>query len=192
MSDPFIGRDDLGHKLNLDLSADDHALACVDAACEVCRTISEQTFNRGTADVTRLDGPGTEVLLLPQYPVNDVGEVKEDGETLDSGDYVLNDATGGLVRVPSNGFVSSNYTTRPTVVWNLGKQNIEVTYDHGYDLEDVPRDVRMVALTVAARLYEQGSASYEQLGARSVRYESAAADLSDNELRILHKHKRVR
>lgn len=193
MADPFISRDDLGDKLGLDLSVDEHALAAVDAACDMCRTISEQTFNRGTSTAFAMDGSGTEVQLLPEFPVNTVGTVQEDGAVLPATDYVLDPTTGSLIRVPSGqGYVSSNTQLAPSVVWNRGRQNIQVTYDHGWSLADIPRDVRMVALTVATKLFEQDAAVFETLGARSVRYASEAADLSANELRILHKYKRRR
>lgn len=188
--DPFISRADLGNKLGTDLSSDDHALAAVDAACDMCRTISEQSFNRGTSTIT-LDGSGTEEILLPEYPVNTVGTVYEDGGTLTSGDWVLDPATGSLIRVPTAGYISSNFTTRPSVVWNRGRRNVTLDYDHGWDISDIPRDVRMVALNIATRFYEQtSSATFEQLGQRQVRYDGQASDLSDNELRILRKYKR--
>jgi hypothetical protein len=38
-----------------------------DAACDMCRTIAEQDFNSATAR-TRLDGTGTDALLLPNCP----------------------------------------------------------------------------------------------------------------------------
>ena len=46
-------------------SADAGALIAIDAACDICRDVADQTFNLGTATVT-LDGTGTDMLLLPQ------------------------------------------------------------------------------------------------------------------------------
>lgn len=195
MADPFISRTDLGNKLELDLSADDHALACVDAACDICRTISEQTFNKGTADEIVLDGSGTEVQLLPEFPVGTVTAVSEDGTALTAADYRLDPQTGSLIRVPAEtGYISSNTMLRPTVVWNRGRRNINVTYDHGWELNDIPRDVRMVALNIAAKLYVQKSSTmFESLGAYSVRYaEEGPTGASENELRILRRYKRER
>ncbi len=193
-TDPFISRADLGGKVGQDLSTDDFALAAVDAACDTCRTISEQNFNRGTADTFVLNGSGVETQLLPEYPVNSVGEVTEDGGTLTTMDYTIDHATGSLIRVPTSGahpgYLSDNYNLRPWVVWNRGRVNISVTYDHGWDLNDIPRDVRMVALTIALRLFQQGPAVWERLGERQVRYMTEMSDLTANELRILKKYKR--
>jgi hypothetical protein len=191
-TDPFISRDDLGNKLKLDLSQDGHALACVDAACDMCRTISEQNFNRGTADAFALNGSGTEVQLLPEYPVNAVSQVVEDAGTLSVGDYVVDKTTGALIRVPvGQSYTSNNYRLKPSVVWNRGRSNIQVIYDHGWDLANIPRDVRMVALNLAARFFQQGPATFEALGARQVRYDTEQSDLTKNELRVLIKYKRV-
>lgn len=191
-TDPFISRADLGNKVGEDLSDNDHALACVDAACDMCRTISEQNFNRGTATTFQLDGSGLESLLLPEYPVNSVSQVVEDGGTLSSGDYTIDAQTGSLIRIPVDGYVSSNRSLRPSVVWNRGRQNIQVTYDHGWNPDDIPRDVRMVALNVAARFYQQGPADWEVLGQRQVRYTVGQSELTPNELRVLTKYKRQR
>jgi hypothetical protein len=49
-------------------------------------------------------------------------------------------------------------------VWPSGRQNITVTYDHGYADADLPRDVRMVALSVASRIAVQGVALEESVG----------------------------
>lgn len=194
MPDPFISRDDLGDKLGQDLSTSDLALIAIDSACDVCRTISEQDFNLLPDDAIVMDGSGTEILNIPQYPVVSVAEVTEDdGDPLVEGeDFVVNVATGCLVRTPSpQGYVSNNFSTKPTVVWNLGRQNIAITYTHGWDYPDIPRDVRMVALSIAERLFQQSTAvTAESLGARSVTYGGHATDVTVNEERILQKYKR--
>jgi predicted lactoylglutathione lyase len=194
LPDPFIDRDDLGAKLNQDLSASDAALIAIDSACDVCRTLSEQDFNQAIEDEIVLDGSGTEILLLPQYPVGAITSVSEDkGDPLvEDADFVVNAATGALVRTPSSqGYISNNFSTKPWVVWNLGRQNIAITYDHGWDYPDIPRDVRMVALAIAERFFLQtAGVTSESLGSRSVSYKSEATDVTANELRILLKYKR--
>lgn len=180
MPDPIISRHDLGQHLGRGdtLDTDEAALAAVDAASEVCRTTAEQVFNRVTEDVIVFDGPGTDVILLPEGPVEEVTSVQDpDSEELvEDDDWVLT-RIGTLIRVGG--------------VWTKGRQNFQVTYTHGYADEDLPRDVRMVALTLAARLYMQGPAVFETLGNRQVRYAGPPMDLSATEKAILRKHKRT-
>jgi hypothetical protein len=195
MASPFISREDLSEKLGFDVTEGTEqgelAQQCVDAACDWVRGKTEQTINAGSSTVV-LDGTGTEILLLPQYPVRNVVSVSEDAEALTDEDWVLNDATGGLVRVPAeDGYVSSNTTLKPSVVWNRGRQNIQVSYEHGYADADIPRDVRMAAESVAVKFFRDNGVAFESLGAYSVRF--AEPDKSFKlEERILEKYKRYR
>jgi hypothetical protein len=173
---PFVSRIDLSNAIRRDLTDDEYAKDCVDAACDMCRTISEQDFNAVDDDEVALDGSGTDALLLPQLPVTEVSDVTLTDEAVT--DFKLN-GNGVLLR-DSPG------------VWTKGRQNVVVTYSHGYANADLPRDVRMVALKIAERLFSQGAAVFESLGAYSVRYEKSASDLTANELRILHKYRRAK
>jgi hypothetical protein len=189
---PFISTQDLTDFIGQN-AVNAKGTIVTDSACDICRTVSEQIFTRGTSTTT-MDGTGTEVQLLPQYPVASAGTVKEDGTTLPNSDWVLDLQTGALIRVPSEqGYWSSNTTLDPPVVWNRGKQNVTVTYVHGWTSTDFPSDVRMVALSIAKRLYEQpeGSVASESIGSRSVSYrDEGSAELNANEQRILAKYKR--
>lgn len=172
MPTPFISRQDLTDRIGRDVTADDGALACVDAACDIVRNEAEQTFNEVTDDTVTLDGTGTDALLLPQGPVIEVSSVAEDDTAVT--DYTLRDS-GVLLKASG--------------VWRRARNNIEVIYSHGYDGDDLPRDVRMVALTLAERLFLQGPAIFEVLGARQVRYAGSAADLTAGEKAILRKYR---
>lgn len=178
MPNPFISRQDLTDVLGRDVTADDGALAVVDAACDTCRLFAEQDFNFATSTIT-LDGTGTDALLLPQLPVSAAGTVTVAAEAIT--DYVLKD-DGTLIRKAAD--------TTTAVVWPWGRQNVVVTYDHGYTDDELPRDVRMVALQYAARLIVQGPAISESSGQQSITYASAASDLTKTERLILRKYKR--
>lgn len=189
MSEPFISRQDLTDKLGRDVTADDGALIAVDTACDMVRTLSEQTFNRGTTTEV-FDGTGTDAILLPELPVNSVGTVEVfNGDltwrTAGSADYTLN-SDGMLLATDTAGTSGVGRT------WPRGRQNIRVTYDHGYDPDDLPRDVRGVALAIAERLVLQGPAISEVSGDQQIRYGLNASDFSSGELRILRKHRRCR
>lgn len=180
MPEPFISREDLTDYLGRDVAADDGALIAVDAACDICRTLAEQTFTEAIGGTVVLDGTGTDALLLPERPVTNAGTVTIEGTAVT--DYALKD-NGVLLRGTAGGY--------PRPVWPYGRQNVTVTYDHGYADDDLPRDVRVVALSIASRLIVQGVALQETLGDASVRYAVAASDLTNGERRILAKYRTV-
>lgn len=181
---PFISREDLSDLLGEDLSSSDSALIAIDSACDVVRTEAEQTFNEVSSDEVILDGSGTDALLLPELPVTDVDSVTLGDEVLAvDDDYVLN-GQGILLRVwPA--------------VWTKGRQNVTVQYDHGYGDSVFPRDVRVVALRVAVRIFKQpataaaaGVAS-ESLGSYSISYTNSSSSSSSSEDLITEAEKRV-
>lgn len=179
---PFITEQDLSDRLGRDVTGDPGATSAVDAACQICRTLSEQDFNAGTATVA-LDGSGTDALLLPHRPVGTVAQVTVNGAAVV--DWVAS-AQGVLFR----GTAGERGDSAP--VWPTGRQNVRVTYQHGYDTLDVPADVREVALNLAMRAVAQGVAGAETVGDVTVSYSVAADDLTDNELRILGKYRTAR
>lgn len=190
MPDPFISRQDLTDYLGRDVTADDGALIAVDAACDTVRTVAEQNFNQVVGGTAVLDGSGTDALLLPELPVSAAGTVLVNGTAVT--DYTLN-GNGVLFRGTvglSDPYWPDEMPTR--LVWPTGRQNVEVTYDHGYADADLPRDVRMVALSLASRLLVQGVATEESLGDARVKYAGPAMDLTAGEKMILRKYRRPR
>lgn len=185
---PFISRQDLTDYLGRDVTTDDGALAAVDAACDMVRSLAEQDFNETTGDTITLDGTGTDALILPQLPVNNVGTVNlidSLGGTTAVTDYAVKD-NGVLVR--HRGSATTSWWPS---IWPLGRQNVQVTYDHGYGTADLPRDIRMVALSVASRLIVQGVASFEQVGQNQIRYGTNATDFTNGEKMIIAKYRQV-
>ena len=177
MPDPFISTQDLSDYLGRDVTSDDGAIMAVDAACDIVRDIAEQDFNQ-TTYTTSLDGNNLDCLLLAQRPVTAVSSVSVDGTAIDSDDYVFT-AGGKLLRNKCD-------------VWRKGRQNVAVTYTAGYATDDVPRSIRMVALQIAARYVIQGVAESEVVGDVQLSYGMNAADLTQNELRILNKYRAAR
>lgn len=189
MPDPFIAPSDLKDYLGRDVTSDPGALIVTDAACDMVRTMTGQEINRGTSTVT-LDGAGTDALVLPQHPVSSAGTVVVSGGTVT--DYVLAD-NGTLIRKVADSASLQDWWTdyrAPMIVWPRGRQNVVVTYVHGYEDADIPRDVRMVALAYASRLMIQGPAIQEGLGQASIRYSTASTDFTNGEKAILRKYRR--
>lgn len=177
MPDPFISTTDLVDKLGRGTVGDPAMVIATDAACDIVRTYAERAFNADTSTLT-LDGTGTDCLLLPELPVNGAGTVSVGGSVIT--DYTLNN--NGLLFRGSAG-------SDPRPVWPLGRQNVVVTYDHGYADDDIPRDVRVVALALAERIAVQGPATEESIGTVSIRYGMNATDLTDGEKAILYKYR---
>jgi hypothetical protein len=175
---PFITVQDVSDLLGRDLTTDDGATIAIEAACDICRTESGQLFTTLTETIT-LDGTGTDAILLPERPANTAGTVLVNGTA--EANYRLN-GNGVLLR----GTAGSD----PRPVWPAGRQNITVTYSHGYGT--VPADVRMVALQSASRMVIQGAATEEQIGDVRVKYAAPAADLTPGELRILGRYRQIR
>ena len=188
MGTPFISRDDLSDYLGRDVAADDGATIVVDAACEMVRTMTEQTLDAVSEDTITLDGTGTDAIILPQLPVNGAGTVNmigSDGGTTAVTNYALK-GNGVLLRTRGSAAAEEDYVETS---WPIGRQNVEVTYDHGYD--SVPEDLRFVALTLASRMIVQGVASEESQATERVRYGTNATDFTDGERAIMHKYRQV-
>jgi hypothetical protein len=192
MSD-FITVTELGDYLSRDLSADDGAALAVTMACDTVRMITEQDFTPLTSETIRLDGTGTDTLLLPQAPVSAAGTVVVNGGTLDNNEYTLR-ADGALIRIytGTDGTATwSSWATSPCSYWPQGRQNVSVTYDHGYAAGTlVPDDVRMVAMMIASRLAVQGVDQSRRVGQSQVTYAVSSTDLTAGEKAILRKYKR--
>lgn len=171
---PFISRTDLSNRLGVDLTADEKALDCVDAACDICRSATGQMINLVEGETVLLDG-GTQTILLPELPIVEVVSVIEGDDLVTSPDNFVVYDNGVLRRVGVN--------------WLRGQQMVEVTYTHGWAPDDLPRDLRIVALVIAERLFKQGPGVFEALGAYQVRYDSPTLDLTPGEKQILRKYR---
>jgi len=174
--DPFITVEQLGGYLRQTLSEDDELIIlALDAACQVCRDVAEQDFEFVADEDIKINGTGTNILLLPQLPVTDVAQVLDsNGNVVDTDDYVWTE-DGELLK-------SSCLTT-----WWEGNQNFTVTYSHGY--EEVPSSVQLVACALAARIYDQGIVSQETIGGYVILYGQSEGGLTKLERAILERHR---
>lgn len=170
------------------------ATLAVDAANQIVKTLTEQHLEEVQDDVILMDGTGTDTVLLPELPVTEVSSVYENDELLtELEDYVLSH-DGTLVRLPTvvdNGW--STQTLRRN--WPIGERNLEITYTHGYASNALPNDLKMVALSIASRLFNEsaGNVISETLGQYSVRYsDTGSSDLTFTEKTILRKYRRAK
>lgn len=86
------------------------------------------------------DGSGTRILMLRQYPIDDIATVKRTKAdaantvvTVVSAEYTINDESGILTMHPVNHVDSA--------IWVKGEQNYEIVYDAGYSDDDMPNGI---------------------------------------------------
>lgn len=184
MTSPFISVTDLGAYLRQDLDDDDLAVIATDSACDVVRGWVDQELDESLNDTVVLDGNGADVLLLPELPVTAVDSVTlYDGESSEEllvagsdEDYLL--GSGGLLYRMGN-------------TWPEARQCITVVYDHGYATGEVPSDIRLVALQVAARIHDAAHLVRETVGSYSIEYVQGMGGLTKYEKDVLRKYRRV-
>ena len=179
--DPFISVSDLEAWLD-ETIVDPNSLAVkitLDSACQKVRTYIGQTINLVEDDVEVHSGSGRRKLRLRERPVRSVSEVKIDDEVMDPSTYNVRDA---IIT-----FIETDY-------WWNGDDNIYVTYTHGYDIVEpsdfnVPADMRLVALLLAARIYQNigvpvitGGVSGETIGDYSYTVDTSGSTSSAIEL----------
>lgn len=174
MSAPFISSEDLSDYLGYEVDPDKAAIS-VDTACDVVRKTVEQDLSYAAGDEVLLDSEGTDTLLLPESPVYSVSSVVVGGVTLTAGTHYVLDREQGSIRTKSYG-----------QVFLKGRQVYTVVYTHGYvsddseiglpaDVQTWPSAIRMVALQLATRIYDQGIVSQETVGGVSMSYATPEA-----------------
>ncbi|HUW11701.1 MAG TPA: hypothetical protein VM537_18365 [Anaerolineae bacterium] len=155
---------DLEKFLQIDIPAakEDSAQRAIDEATAAIQNYCHQQLELVENDVITLDSIGGTRLFLPELPIIEVSEVVEDGETLTvDDDYKVNPRFGIVHRVD--------------VSWASGIQIIEVTYTHGYRLNDdyavgdlMPEDIVQICARAAARAYQAGLRAEEVAGVPGV------------------------
>ena len=176
MGTPFISGEDLD-TYRRETGDPDMNVIAIDAACDIVREHVSQAVDPVADDQVALDSEGTDTILLPELPVVSVASVVGPGGVpLGLGtDYVV-DKEMGAIR-----------TKRRGRRFLAGRQAYVVTYTHGWT--EVPASVRAVALTLAARIYDQGIVQEEGVGGYTVRYAGEGSiGLTPGEARVLAKH----
>lgn len=182
----FIAVSDLVFYLGRAVEADKAAFA-VTSACAVVRQQIGQDLDYVEDDSVLLSGEGGPSLLLPEMPVYSVTSVTDSDDYLlvDDTDYVV-DLREGLIRAKST-----------TTFFTRGRHNYTVVYTHGYvdddsvsglpaDVQEWPYAIKLVALHLAARIYDQGLVKTETVGAYTSSYSSDEAPvLTNREISLL-------
>jgi hypothetical protein len=181
---PFISSTDLSDYLERTLDSE-KAVIAVDSACQSLRNTINQSLDFKQNDVVALDSEGTETILLPELPVIGVTSVVGPGElTLVEGTDFVVDKKLGAIRTKQRGYR-----------FLRGRQLYTVTYSHGFtdDLTGKPAgtqlwpsSLRILALTLATRIYDQTIVRQESVGGSQTIYSAPESlGLSDRERNLL-------
>lgn len=128
--------EDLATQLDVELSDANLQLA-IRRASNRFRGETQNPVHLVEGDVAELNGNGTNRLLLPAAPV--VGDVVVRIDGVDVSDRVRVDRKAGILKL-RGGVFPDDYG------------NVEVTYSHGYPVDDIPGDIEDVVLEHAATL----------------------------------------
>lgn len=184
--DPFVNIDDLYVYLRLPplgAGTDPLATIALDSACNAVRDFLNLSINVVTDDTIIIDTDGSDRLMLPEAPVIALSGLSTlttstDFTTTayDINTYVV-DTEAGLVIFRGSFFPDRNAA-------------VQLTYTHGFT--NVPAGIRIVALTLAARIYDQGLAKAETIGnTRLVYSHDESLGLSDREKSAIVKYRRL-
>ena len=99
-------------------------------------------------------GHGREKLVLDEWPVSAVSEVREDGDAIDAATYEL-DTAKGILYARQNGNAS---------VWSKGSRNYAVDYTAGY--ATTPDDLVDAATKQVVYVFRQSQPGGNRLGER--------------------------
>lgn len=188
MSLPFISNADLENYLGLTTDVDKAAIAA-DTACDVIRKTLDQNMDFVADDEVVLDSEGLDFLLLPEMPVYSVTSLTgPGGSELTQGTTFVLDKESGSLR-------TKNFGSK----FLKGRQIYTAVYTHGYvsdaaapglpaDVVEWPSSMRMVALQLASRIYDQGIVSSESVGGVSMSYAAPESIvLTDRERSMLER-----
>lgn len=115
---------------------------------KIVKNYCGRCFNKETGAIEYLDGDGTSILWLGDYPVTNLVlhiDYDLDGE-FDSDDLINSD----------------DYEVYPEIGkvhlaagFPIGHRNIKATYDRGFDFENLPEDLKFVCKTEVKLLYKR-------------------------------------
>lgn len=95
-----------------------------------------------------LDGNGHAAIVLPQYPLVSIAELRLDGVVLPADSYVL-DRAAGVVRLTSG-------------LFGRGAANLRLRYRAGFEV--IPADLAQAAVEQTATRFQQSYAGQGRLG----------------------------
>jgi len=143
-------------------------------------------WHRDDEYTEKIKSTGDTRLLVSRRPVRSITEIKVKGDTVDSGDYEIEDDDAGFIRLDDEAWESTAVATRRIKRHRKYHEfRVEVTYDGGYVTpqqvddgtftdRDLPADIEHAVITSVANAYQrQGQPSNiksESIGDASVSF----------------------
>ena len=177
---PFATADELETFMQAAFTAEETAAAplLLELATAAIKGAAGQHIELVTDDEIVLDGSGTNVLLLPETPVVAVSSIEVEGEALVVDDDFTWNRHGILSRWPR-------------ATWGLTRAGVAVTYTHGYPPDEVPGELKLVCLSVAARALENPTGvPRESIGSYGVSYPQASFN-TGTQLQLTEAERRI-
>lgn len=175
MEQPFISAGELATYLRYPSGSMDQSLAAlsIQGACQQVVDFLEQEVEPSSAAIW-LTGSGTDLQRIPYHPVTEITEVLIDDEELVEDDYTWDQSENAIIRDES--------------VFPMGPRRVKVTFEYGH--VDVPATIKLVALQLAARIYEMGPYSSENVGSSSETMIEGGAQLNHLEKLALAQYRK--
>lgn len=142
------------------LGKPDDDVADDDLLLELCRKISERINSRLSRKLEAADyveyikGDGSNKIMLKQWPVNTVASIYDDVNLLwpistkkDASTIKISDEVPGQVYLNGDVFMDSGIFSAYEV------ENIKVSYNAGYEADDMPLDIEQAANKLVAVEY---------------------------------------
>lgn len=175
----FISSDDLANYIGRTVETDKAGIA-LDSACDILRKEAGQNYDYVEDDTALVWANGLSgALLLPEMPVYSVSSVTKvglsggsDTDLVVDDNYIFDEEMGAVFALdPANPFSKGRYS---------------LTYTHGYvvdsgapglpaNVQEYPSSLRMLALQLASRIYDQGLVLQETVGSYVAIYSAREA-----------------
>lgn len=141
-------------------SSDPRVLPLLEGATQALRNYCRWHIAPVITETVTLDGPGGRLLQLDTLHVRDVTEVVADGVTLTPDEQYRWSALGSIQRVDW--------------YWPDTYRSVRVSFEHGYDVADVPDVAQIIRQACAVALSSPMGATREQAASLAVTWATTA------------------
>lgn len=155
----FTAAEFRAHIGSSDSSLDTFLGNLADRISAAVNAFTRRTIEAPDSNITRyFDGPGTPELFLPDYPVQTIASVHEDGSrNFDSSTaltegthFIVYESSGELVRLSGGPTLLSGRLVSNEGNWIKGRGVIKIVYKAGYGT--VPDDIKLAAIVWGAAI----------------------------------------
>lgn len=118
-----------------------------------------QTFYRDEFEENGVSVPQITTYMFPVISIASIDEISRDDDgvptveaSLTANEYRLEKSTGRIKKTQKNGISTNFFSGRP---WFYGYTELEITYDAGYSIADMPQTIRDVIFNLVTERYNK-------------------------------------